>query len=152
VTQGKHGSYTKWKYGKCPCGICREAKAEAIKAKPPKPVLTKRVVDNTTFDPEWREKAECRRLGPLDWKVEDGKTRHMTAEEWGKFIDRLFFPRRGDSVEAAVNICSRCPVSKECLAAGLVNMPFTWGPPVGIWGGKGHGERQRLFGWGRVKA
>lgn len=150
MTQGKHGSYTKWKYGKCVCDICVVAKAEAIKAKPPKPVLIKRPVDSTTFNSAWREKSECRRFGPLDWKIEGGKTRHMNIEEWGKYIDRVFFPRRGESIEEAVGICARCPVSKECLAAGLVDMPFTNGPPTGIWGGKGLRERQRLFGWGRA--
>lgn len=70
----------------------------------------------------------------------------MTAEEWGALVDRLFFPRRGESAEEAEIICARCPVQEQCLNAGLVDMPVSNVPPVGIWGGKSHRERLRLSG------
>lgn len=58
----------------------------------------------------------------------------------------LFYPRRGESVVAAVAVCNRCPVRSECLAYALE-------PPndealnifrFGIWGGKSERARRRL--------
>ena len=146
IEDSPHGSYTRWKWYRCNCTICAKAKAEAIKPKPVPLPTGFRKDFNTAFDPSWREKAECRRFGPLDWKYENGKTRHMTAEEWGAFVDRVFFVQRGGSYEEALTICARCPVKEECLQAGLVDLPTNGQTPTGIWGGKSQRERHSIRG------
>lgn len=72
--------------------------------------------------PDWYEHAECR--GP----------------------QALFFPERGESTKPAEEMCSRCPVSVECLAWALDH-----GEKFGIWGGASERERRRMRrGWERV--
>ena len=144
MSRGYHGSYTMWRWHKCPCELCEAAKAAALAPAPR--VKVKRPIESKTFDPVWREQAECRRFGPLDWKFENGKTRHMTQEEWGAYIDRVFFVGRGGSQEEAISICARCPVKEACLSAGLVDLPVVCRPPSGIWGGKTQRERIALTG------
>ena len=146
----KHGTATKWKWDKCSCPICKAAKVEALKntATPyVLPVLNQlRLANDETFSEVWRSKAECRRHGPMDWKVENGKTRYMTDEEWGAWTSRVFFVQRGGSSEEAKTICERCPVKAECLSAGLVDVPISNKTPTGIWGGLSQRERQTIRG------
>jgi WhiB family transcriptional regulator, redox-sensing transcriptional regulator len=49
-----------------------------------------------------------------------------------------FFPLEGFGSRKAISICSRCPVTRECLNYALVNN-FS-----GIWGGTSEKERQKL--------
>lgn len=51
----------------------------------------------------------------------------------------LFFPERGESVEAAKAVCALCPVRQECLDFALVSRETH-----GIWGGLSERERRRL--------
>jgi len=149
VTERKvaHGTYSKWKWDHCNCSICKAAKDKHLNPAKYIPLPDDfRKVDDTTFSNVWRDKAECRRHGPMDWKVEDGKTRYMTDEEWGAWTDRVFFPQRGGSVEEAREICARCPVQEQCFAAGLVDLPVSGSTPLGIWGGKSQRERRATRG------
>ena len=53
----------------------------------------------------------------------------------------LFFPRRGESVNAARTICSSCPVREDCLETALsVGPADDWG----IWGGMTLNQRQEI--------
>lgn len=56
---------------------------------------------------DWRDRAECRRLG---------------------LSPDLFVPRSGPPGEAAVRACQVCPVAAECRAAR--------GDSYGLWGGE----------------
>ena len=52
----------------------------------------------------------------------------------------VFFPARGDAVDAAKGVCARCVVRPQCAA-------FALGAPAGlkgIWGGLTEGERREL--------
>lgn len=51
----------------------------------------------------------------------------------------VFFPERGDQVEAAKQICEPCPVKTQCLAYALA-IPGT----SGIWGGTSGRERRQM--------
>jgi len=142
-----HGTYSKWKWDHCNCSICKAAKDKFLN--PPKFIPLPedfRETNEATFSNKWRDKAECRRHGPMDWKIESGKTRFMTSEEWGAWTDRVFFPQRGGSVEEARMLCERCPVQEECLAAGLIDIPTNGQTPIGIWGGKSQRERRTIRG------
>ena len=70
--------------------------------------------------PSWYERAACRGLDVA-----------------------LFFPEVGHAgvrrVAAAKQVCERCSVSGECLAAALA-----LGQQHGVWGGMTPRERQRL--------
>jgi WhiB family redox-sensing transcriptional regulator len=66
--------------------------------------------------PEWRQHGACRGIDP-----------------------DLFYPERGESLEAAKQICAACPVRGECLDFALdLNEKF------GVWGGKSERERRKL--------
>jgi WhiB family transcriptional regulator, redox-sensing transcriptional regulator len=52
----------------------------------------------------------------------------------------IFFPSTEDSVEAAVRICSGCPVREECLEWALDTRVR-----YGIWGGLTEKQRRRLL-------
>lgn len=64
--------------------------------------------------PEWHRRAACRGMGPA-----------------------LFFGDRGENVQPAKDVCASCPVTEECLAAGLREK-------FGIWGGLSKRQRRRL--------
>lgn len=73
--------------------------------------------------PDWYELAECRGAP-----------------------QELFFPERGESTKPAKEMCTRCPVSVECLAWALDHRE-----KFGVWGGTSERERRRMWGsWGRV--
>ena len=91
---------------------------------------------------EWKAQAQCRRGGPLD----NLNGRRMTIEEWGAFIDKLFFPRRGEHTQPAKDICAICPVSAECLAEATDKDHLINGyVPHGIWGGKTYQARNEML-------
>jgi WhiB family redox-sensing transcriptional regulator len=48
-----------------------------------------------------------------------------------------WFPERGQDLTAAREVCSRCLVREECLAAGL-------GEDHGVWGGTSFRERKQI--------
>src|SRR5947208_1093286 len=56
----------------------------------------------------------------------------------------LFFPAKGENVDAPMAICSRGPVKIECLALALEH------DCQGIWGGTTRRERARLRRPGRL--
>ena len=49
-----------------------------------------------------------------------------------------FFPEKGESTRAALQVCASCPVQAECLAYALDH------EPVGVWGGMSARERLRI--------
>jgi WhiB family redox-sensing transcriptional regulator len=49
-----------------------------------------------------------------------------------------FFPERGESPAAALELCASCPVRPECLAFAIRNHER-----FGIWGGLTESERRR---------
>jgi WhiB family redox-sensing transcriptional regulator len=51
----------------------------------------------------------------------------------------LFFPRDGQGVIVAQQICATCPVSTECLRYALDHHI-----DHGVWGGRSERERRRL--------
>lgn len=51
-----------------------------------------------------------------------------------------FYPEKGGSTREAKQVCSRCPVSAECLDAALEREER-----FGIWGGMSERERRRLL-------
>lgn len=62
----------------------------------------------------WRAEAACRGLDP-----------------------NVFFPIQGEFIGPARSVCSMCPVSTECLEAGLYEKH-------GVWGGRSEKERRRI--------
>tara|TARA_R110000751_G_scaffold291415_1_gene398389 strand:+ start:465 stop:716 length:252 start_codon:yes stop_codon:yes gene_type:complete len=66
--------------------------------------------------PKWRDLAECKGA-PTE----------------------IFFPERGQSLEAAFAMCDCCAVVPECLESGMSEL-------AGIWGGASRLERRRLLG------
>jgi Transcription factor WhiB len=67
----------------------------------------------------WQQEAACRGLG-----VEESQA--------------IFFPSRGDSIDAARAICQGCPVTEECLDFALANNC------IGVWAGTSDRQRRRL--------
>lgn len=53
----------------------------------------------------------------------------------------LFFPTRGQSAEAAKNICADCPVVQQCAQYAIDDHGL-----VGVFGGLTEGERDRIRG------
>lgn len=62
----------------------------------------------------WEEQAACRGTDP-----------------------NLFFPERGETAQAAKEVCEACPVRQACLAAHLHE-------PEGVWGGTTPQQRRRI--------
>lgn len=56
------------------------------------------------------------------------------------YDDDLFFPARGESCEAAKEICRGCPVQRECLDWAVENREYH-----GVWGGTSPRERRALW-------
>jgi hypothetical protein len=56
-----------------------------------------------------------------------------------------FLPARGRSHDEAMSFCTRCPVRRECLEAGLDLGPRA----IGVWGGSTGRQRTlaRRRGW-----
>jgi WhiB family transcriptional regulator, redox-sensing transcriptional regulator len=52
----------------------------------------------------------------------------------------LFFPPDGVGVEAAKQVCQRCPVQMECLDFALAERI-----EHGVWGGASERERRRIL-------
>lgn len=67
----------------------------------------------------WQREASCRGLGVTESQA-------------------MFFPARGESVEAARAICDGCPVTGECLDFALENHC------IGVWGGTTERQRRTL--------
>jgi hypothetical protein len=69
---------------------------------------------------EWKLDAACRGMGPA-----------------------MFFPDKGDreAERAALAICERCEVKRECLADALQH---TYANDYGVWGGLTRAQRNRL--------
>jgi hypothetical protein len=53
--------------------------------------------------------------------------------------DVNFFPHRGESIRAAIGLCSGCSVRTECLEEALAHHGT-----LGVWGGMTERERKRL--------
>ena len=51
----------------------------------------------------------------------------------------VFFPERGESAEAARQVCARCPVRQPCLDYAISNRIV-----YGVWGGLTERERRTL--------
>lgn len=54
----------------------------------------------------------------------------------------VFFPAKGEPVDAAKRICDTCPVVDDCLAFALHT--FDVYEDFGVWGGTSENERRRL--------
>lgn len=68
----------------------------------------------------------------------------MTADWWQDALcaqvdTTIFFPDKGGSTKEAKLVCSRCPVTAECLAEAL-----KVGEQFGVRGGLSKGERRKL--------
>lgn len=50
----------------------------------------------------------------------------------------LFFPKKGESLDPALEVCAECPVRLACLEYAMAN------PVAGIWGGTSHKQRVDL--------
>jgi WhiB family redox-sensing transcriptional regulator len=91
--------------------------------------------------------------------VTGGQPRHRTLAAPAPFAARwrelaacrgaelgLFFPERGESAEAARQVCASCPVRQPCLDYAITNRITH-----GIWGGLTERERRALrSGWVRA--
>ncbi|CAN5157696.1 hypothetical protein BH20ACT3_BH20ACT3_12200 [soil metagenome] len=64
----------------------------------------------------WSERGSCRAVPP-----------------W------VFFPARGDSLDAAKGVCARCVVRQECASYAIPHVDLK-----GVWGGLSEAERRRL--------
>jgi WhiB family redox-sensing transcriptional regulator len=64
--------------------------------------------------PAWHRRAACRGSDP-----------------------NLFFPARGEAWKEAVKVCAGCPVTAECLEAGMTQHS-------GVWGGIPERQRRKL--------
>lgn len=68
----------------------------------------------------------------------------MEAPDWStraacrEMPSELFFPDPGYDTDAAKQVCSWCPVTAQCLEAGIDER---WG----VWGGTSVTERRRLW-------
>lgn len=67
---------------------------------------------------------------PGDWALH-GRCRSAPAA--------VFFPGRGDDVEAARAVCAGCPVASECREYALAHHEL-----IGVWGGTTGRERRHL--------
>jgi len=56
-------------------------------------------------------------------------------------VNRMFFPERGMSVQAAKDICAECSVRAQCLEYAL-RSPML----AGIWGGTSQRQRHEMMG------
>lgn len=56
-----------------------------------------------------------------------------------EYPDVAFFPGLGQSTAPAKDVCSRCLVRDECLAAAV-----ELDEPAGVWGGTSQPERRKL--------
>lgn len=84
---------------------------------------------------DWRHRARCAPWSPEPWQPE------------------LFFPIAGSlrqqaRIDKALEICSRCPVRRQCLRCAI-RMPFN---PAGIWGGTTAPTRKRIRAENRQEA
>jgi Transcription factor WhiB len=69
-----------------------------------------------TFDrPEWQKRAACRGMDP-----------------------DIFFPRRGESLEPAKAVCSRCPVFRQCKTHAI-----EYDEDYGVWARQGREGREK---------
>jgi WhiB family redox-sensing transcriptional regulator len=51
----------------------------------------------------------------------------------------LFFPERGERLDAVRDVCRRCEVQAECLAYAINN-----GEKTGVWGGRSERARRTI--------
>lgn len=97
----------------------------------------------------WMDRAACRKVTPLDLSaartriaISDSKRRGGRVEAITKPTD-LFYPpeqkKDKQRIKEAVEICARCEVKNNCLAAGIVNEER-----FGVWGGKMPKELRQL--------
>jgi WhiB family redox-sensing transcriptional regulator len=56
----------------------------------------------------------------------------------------IFFPGRGEKLDAAMEFCDRCPVRPQCLDEA---MSVGAESAVGVWGGTSERRRDQLRGW-----
>lgn len=70
------------------------------------------------------------RFDPDDWRHQAACAGHDPA---------MFFPSRGESIDAARRICETCPVQTECLEHALENVE-----KFGIWGGEAERTRRTM--------
>jgi WhiB family redox-sensing transcriptional regulator len=71
----------------------------------------------------------------------DWRPRGLCAELPIDEAEAMFFPERGKSTKPAKALCSRCPVSRECLEFALNDeAAFRFG----VWGGTSGGDRRKL--------
>lgn len=116
----EHGTVKEYRRG-CRCEDCKAA--------------------NNVYMKEYRERQRS---------ALDNVTSHFTSVDLGNlnWMDRarckgmdneIFFPSRGEGVDAARAICAECDVVDECLAFALRT-----NQEVGVWGGKSIRERDAM--------
>lgn len=93
--------------------------------------LTEPVIEWMMAGPDHRDLPTLQDLlGRPQWMAR-GACRGMDTD--------LFVTRRGESLDAAREVCARCPVRAECLAFALADPAI-----VGTWGGTSARERAIL--------
>jgi len=113
-----HGNMREYRAG-CRCEECKEANNSYMKAYREK---QRSMVESIAFieegDTSWVASANCKGEGT-----------------------NTFFPTRGDNslMEKAKAICSKCEVSRQCLAYATRTEQT-----VGVWGGKSARERSAI--------
>lgn len=108
---GEHGTVNRYKNG-CRCADCRDAARRERQRWRPNP-LTLKPDPEVTQDQSWRERANCRGMGPS-----------------------AFFPERSDKLATrhpALSVCDGCEVVAECLAY-CDALPDCFAR-FGVWGG-----------------
>jgi WhiB family redox-sensing transcriptional regulator len=61
----------------------------------------------------------------------------------------IFFPKRGEKLDRAMEFCNRCPVRPQCLDEA---MSVGAESAVGVWGGTSERRRDQLRGWRQRRA
>lgn len=76
----------------------------------------------------------------LDGRAEPDADHDWTARALCAQTDPdLFYPDKGERVDAAIAICAACPVKAQCLDYALAN-----DERFGVWGGKSERQRHAL--------
>jgi WhiB family redox-sensing transcriptional regulator len=74
-----------------------------------------RLIDDLSAGPAWMTRVSCRGCDPS-----------------------MFFPERGERLDAAKAVCAGCVVRQQCLDYAL-----SYGEKFGVWGGESERTRRR---------
>lgn len=120
MSEIEHGTRTGYVTAKCRCSKCRawnRDRLRRIRGYDPTPF----VPPTTEPDTSWMPRGACRG-GPTE----------------------VFYPARGESADAAKEVCRCCPVKLRCL-----NYAMAMNEKHGVWGGRSERQRRTMREEGR---